>query len=113
MYDKTMRGEPVRFVSSASYLRIWLDNHPFKNDPEAPVWIDLEKTAYGPVPSAPFPETSKLSKINSIFSILALKLMGHERLSKISSYNHDTGFGFFAGLNVPPKTTATSTYSYM
>ena len=50
MYDKTMRGEPVRFFSSASCLRIWLDNHPFKNDPEAPVWIDLEKTAYGPVP---------------------------------------------------------------
>ena len=44
---------------------------------------------------------------------MALKLIGHERLSKISSYNHDTGFGFFAGLNVPPKTTATSTYSYM
>ncbi len=65
------------------------------------------------ISSAPFPETSKLSKINSIFSILALKLIGHERLSKISSYNHDTGFGFFAGLNVPPKTTTTSTYSYM
>lgn len=60
-----------------------------------------------------FPETSKLSKTNSIFSILALKLIGHERLSKVSSYNHDTGFGFFAGLNVPPKTTATSTYSYL
>jgi len=65
------------------------------------------------ISSTPFPETSKLSKINSIFSLLALKLIGHERLSKISSYNHDTGFGFFAGLNVPPKTTATSTYSYM
>jgi len=60
-----------------------------------------------------FPETSKLSKTNSIFSILTLKLIGHERLSKISSYNHDAGFGFFAGLNVPPKTTATSTYSYL
>jgi integrase len=50
MYDKTMRGEPVRFISSASYLHIWLDNHPFRNNPEAPLWIDLEKTAYGPVP---------------------------------------------------------------
>jgi hypothetical protein len=65
------------------------------------------------IDSSSFPETSKLSKTNSIFSILALKLIGHERLSKISSYNHDTGFGFFAGLNVPPKTTATSTYSYL
>ena len=73
----------------------------------------LQTGLYELISSAPFPETSKLSKINSIFSILALKLIGHERLSKISSYNHDTGFGFFAGLNVPPKTTAASTYSYM
>ena len=73
----------------------------------------LQTGLYELISSAPFPETSKLSKINSILSILALKLIGHERLSKISSYNHDTGFGFFAGLNVPPKTTATSTYSYM
>lgn len=73
----------------------------------------LQTGLYELISLAPFPETSKISKINSIFSILALKLIGHERLSKISSYNHDTGFGFFAGLNVPPKTTATSTYSYM
>jgi len=73
----------------------------------------LQTGLYELISSVPFPETSKLSKINSIFSILALKLIGHERLSKISSYNHDAGFGFFAGLNVPPKTTATSTYSYM
>ena len=72
----------------------------------------LNTRLYDLISSTPFPETSKLSKINSIFSILALKLIGHERLSKISSYNHDTGLGFFAGLNVPPKTTATSTYSY-
>jgi hypothetical protein len=71
----------------------------------------LQTGLYELISSAPFPETSKLSKINSIFSILALKLIGHERLSKISNYNHDTGFGFFAGLNVPPKTTVTSTYS--
>jgi len=50
MYDKTMRGEPVRFVTSSSYLHVWLDNHPFKTNPEAPLWIDLEKTAKGPVP---------------------------------------------------------------
>jgi integrase/recombinase XerD len=50
IHDKTMRGEPVRFVSSASYLHFWLDNHPFRDEPEAPLWIDLEKTAYGAYP---------------------------------------------------------------
>ena len=73
----------------------------------------LQTGLYDLICNSPFPESSKLSKINSIFSILALKLIGNERLSKISSFNHDTGFGFFAGLNVPPKTTATSTYSYL
>lgn len=68
---------------------------------------------YSQIMDSCFPETSKLSKINSIFSILALKLIGHERLSKITNYNFDSGFGFFAGLNVPPKSTATSTYSYL
>jgi len=73
----------------------------------------LQTGLYDLISTSSFPESTKLSQINSIFSILALKLIGHERLSKISSYSHDTGFGFFAGLNVPPKTTATSTYSYL
>lgn len=72
----------------------------------------LQTDLYDLISVSSFPETMKLSKFNSVFSILALKLIGHERLSKISSYNYDKGFGFFAGLNVPPKTTATSTYSY-
>jgi len=59
-----------------------------------------------------FPETSQLSALNSIFSILALKLIGKERLSKIVDFNFDRGFGFFAGLNVLPKSWAISTYSY-
>lgn len=73
----------------------------------------LKTNLYELILKTAFPETSKLSKINSIFSILALKLIGHERLSRISEYGLDTGFGFFAGLNVPPKSTATSTYSYL
>jgi len=73
----------------------------------------LETGLYELISSLPFPKTSQLSRVNSIFTILALKLIGHERLSKVSSYNHDTGFGFFAGLNVPPKITTTSTYSYL
>jgi len=73
----------------------------------------LKTGLYEQILNSSFPESKALTKVNSIFSLLALKLIGHERLSKINSYNFDTGFGFFAGLNVPPKTTATSTYSYL
>lgn len=72
----------------------------------------LKTDLYDLILNSSFPETSKLSKINSVFSLLALKLMGHERLSKIDAYSFDTGFGFFAGLNVPPKSSCSSTYSY-
>ncbi|MBE0523565.1 MAG: hypothetical protein IBX40_04425 [Methanosarcinales archaeon] len=43
MHDKTFRGEPVRYISSTMYLRQWLNVHPFKDDPEAPIWIKLNK----------------------------------------------------------------------
>jgi transposase len=59
-----------------------------------------------------FPETSEISKLNYVLSILALKLVGQERLSQIDDSSLDRGFGLFAGLNVLPKSTAISTYSY-
>jgi len=59
-----------------------------------------------------FPETSEISKLNYILSILALKLVGQERLSQINDFSLDKGFGLFAGLNLLPKSTAISTYSY-
>jgi len=41
--NKTFRGEPVRYITSAMYLHQWIDNHPFKDNPESPLWIDLTK----------------------------------------------------------------------
>ncbi len=70
--------------------------------------IDLDHL----VEESAFPQTSQLSQLNSVFSILALKAIGQERLSQINHYNFDQGFGLFAGLNVPPKSTAISSYSY-
>jgi len=31
----------VRLIDTNNYLKIWLDNHFFKNDPEAPVWVSI------------------------------------------------------------------------
>ncbi len=59
-----------------------------------------------------FPETSEISKLNYVLSILALKLVGQERVSQINDFSLDRGLGLFAGLNVLPKSTAISTYSY-
>lgn len=59
-----------------------------------------------------FPETLEISKLNYVLSILALKLVGQERLSQINDFSLDRGLGLFAGLNLLPKSTAISTYSY-
>jgi hypothetical protein len=59
------------------------------------------------------PASGKISALNYVFSMLALKLIGKERLSQIDDFNFDRGLGLFGGLkNVLPKCTAISTYSY-
>jgi hypothetical protein len=64
------------------------------------------------VKTARLPSSGRISALNYVFSMLALKLMGKERLSQINDYNFDPGLGLFAGLNYLPKCTAISTYSH-
>jgi hypothetical protein len=59
-----------------------------------------------------FPSTKTISDIQYLLAFLALKLMGGERWSHDTLWNFDRALGFFAGLNVLPKSTALSTYSY-
>jgi len=63
------------------------------------------------VEELPLPESGIIGKQQAFLSFLALKLMGGERLSHIRQYDHDVGFGVFAGLNVLPKPTYMGTYS--
>jgi len=61
---------------------------------------------------AGFPKTSILSDVASVMSLLALKLLGNERLSHDAPYSLDRALGLFAGLNVLPKNATLSSYSY-
>ena len=61
---------------------------------------------------AAFPKTSVLSDVASVMSLLALKLLGNERLSHDAPYSLDRALGLFAGLNVLPKNATLSSYSY-
>ena len=61
---------------------------------------------------AGYPRTSVLSDTASVLSFLALKLLGAERLSHDAPYNLDRALGLFAGLNVLPKSSTLSSYSY-
>ena len=64
------------------------------------------------IESAGLPGTKTIPAINYILSFLTLKLIGTERYAHMSDHSFDPGLGLFAGLNVLPKCTAMSTYSY-
>lgn len=61
---------------------------------------------------ASYPETSELNNVQSVLSFIALKLSGHNRYSQDDLWAMDRGFGLFSGLNVLPKDSALSSYSY-
>jgi len=58
------------------------------------------------------PGTKTITPLNYFLSFLAFKLMGGERYAHMGQFGFDRGMGLFAGLNVTPKCTAMSNYSY-
>ena len=71
----------------------------------------LESNILDIVSKCDLPESSNIGKTQASLSMLLLKLIGNERLSHISQYNTDLGFGIFAGLNVLPKPGYICSYS--
>jgi hypothetical protein len=49
---------------------------------------------------------------SALLSLLALKLLDKERRSHIDDFNCDQALGLFAGLNVPPKKSFATDFSY-
>jgi hypothetical protein len=64
------------------------------------------------VRKADYPGTKMVPADAALLSLLALKLLRKERLSHIDDYNIDDGLGLFAGLNVLPKKSFATDYSY-
>ncbi|MBW1821977.1 MAG: transposase [Deltaproteobacteria bacterium] len=70
--------------------------------------LNIEKV----IDSAGLPGTKEIPAISYFLSFLALKLIGTERYAHMGDHAFDPGLGLFARLNVLPKCTAMSTYSY-
>jgi hypothetical protein len=64
------------------------------------------------VKAAGYPGSKMVPAVSALLSLLALKLLDKERLSHIDDFNADAGLGLFAGLNVLPKKTFATDYSY-
>jgi integrase/recombinase XerD len=45
--DGKTDARPVRLLTSSPYLVAWLNAHPFRDNPDAPLWVNLSKHKYG------------------------------------------------------------------
>ena len=64
------------------------------------------------VEQAGYPGSRQIPPLEAMLAMLAPKLLGKRRVSHISDLASDAGAGLFAGLNVLPKTTYATDYSY-
>src|SRR5207253_2832330 len=64
------------------------------------------------VQRAGYPGSRRVPAVSALLSLLALKLLDKERRSHISDFNFDEALGLFAGLNVLPKKSFATDYSY-
>jgi hypothetical protein len=64
------------------------------------------------VAEADYPGSEMVPAHSALLSLLALKLLDKERRSHISDFDFDEALGLFAGLNVLPKKSFATDYSY-
>jgi hypothetical protein len=64
------------------------------------------------VSKAAYPGSKRIPASSALLSLLALKLLDKERRSHINDFNFDEAIGLFAGLNIPPKKSYATEYSY-
>jgi hypothetical protein len=64
------------------------------------------------VEKARWPGSLAIPALQAILALLSVKLLGKRRISHISDLCNDEGAGLFSGLNVLPKVTFATDYSY-
>jgi hypothetical protein len=64
------------------------------------------------VQQAGYPGSRMVPAVDALLSLLALKLLDKERRCHINDFNFDEALGLFAGLNILPKATFATDYSY-
>jgi hypothetical protein len=64
------------------------------------------------VRDAKYPGSKMIPAVSALLSLLILKLLDKERHSHINDFNFDDALGLFAGLNILPKKSFVTDYSY-
>jgi hypothetical protein len=61
---------------------------------------------------ADYPASRMIPAASALLSLLLLKLLDKERRSHVNDFSFDEALGLFCGLNVPPKKSFLTAYSY-
>jgi hypothetical protein len=64
------------------------------------------------IAEAGYPGSEMVPALSAMLSLLALKLLDKERCGHIDDFNCDEAVGLFAGLNILPKKSFATSYSY-
>jgi hypothetical protein len=64
------------------------------------------------IADAGYPGSEMIPAASALLSLLSLKLLDKERKSHIDDFNFDEALGLFAGLNISPKKSFATSYSY-
>jgi len=75
-----------------------------------PELVELDIRAL--IAKAGYPSSTQLAALHSLLALLALKLYEERRRSHVYDVVHDRALGLFCGLNVLPKRTHLTGYSY-
>ena len=65
------------------------------------------------VAKAGYPGSEMIPAFSALLALLTLKLLDKERRSHINDFNFDEALGLFAGLNILPKKSYATDYSYL
>ncbi|MGZ3472408.1 MAG: hypothetical protein ACXVA6_20765 [Isosphaeraceae bacterium] len=65
------------------------------------------------VAKAGYPGSEMIPALSALLALLTLKLLDKERRSHINDFNFDEALGLFAGLNILPKKSYATDYSYL
>jgi len=113
--EKAMIFVPEKIVSPPSQPREEKDEILFtEQNAGALIFLPLiEKLGIiTAIQDADFPYTNVLNNISSVLSFIGLKIIGSERFAHDEIWGLDRALGLFAGLNVLPKNSTLSSYSY-
>ena len=64
------------------------------------------------VTRAAYPNSEMVPAVSALLALLSLKLLDKERKSHIDDFSFDEALGLFAGLNILPKKSFATSYSY-